>query len=498
MKKKLLISIVFLIGLILIQPLSGLAASKFQISVPKKTMEWSAKQKIKVTGAGKTKVTYTSSKTTVATVDSKGNIKAVGLGTVKISAKAGKKKSTVTVKVVNKVRDISISLPNNTVYFNSPNAANAVINTVPSKFNKQAVSYSIANPKLAKVDQNGYITALKEGKTTLTIKAFLFKKDFPIKVRKGKVLWAQQVPKKYGYKGLSWSQDDSLLAFGGKVLDTKTGNTLADFGDAAAEFYSEGLAVANTGKLSFYNNEFKEIKSIENTSFNSTMGEGYKPFHLNAENNIIYTNGWGIYSMNPKTEDAERWHVYTAADIEPYELSMNISPDKKTFMAFDAGDLILFDAHTGEKEQAITNAGFSRSFEMSQDGKKIALAGRSWMNNPANIRIIDKDTQRTERQIPLEASDKEIGEMTYSPNGKYFAVGGSSGSIYVYKTDDYSLHYKLTPPFLHKNYWRTEDAHIWFNGIHSLKFSKDGSKIAAYYQNNDSDYLVVWNVNELK
>lgn len=74
-------------------------AASVKISSRKATLIKGQSKTLKISGT-KSKVTWSSSKKSVATVDAKGNVKAVGPGTAVITAKTGTKsaKCTVTVK----------------------------------------------------------------------------------------------------------------------------------------------------------------------------------------------------------------------------------------------------------------------------------------------------------------------------------------------------------------------------------------------------------------
>lgn len=116
-------------------------------------------------------VTYSSSDTNVATVDANGNVTAVGAGEATITASfagddnylAGEASYTITV---NK-GDAGLSF--------SASTANAVVGsdfTEPTLSNPNGltVTYTSSNPAVATVDENGNVTIVGEGTTTITAK----------------------------------------------------------------------------------------------------------------------------------------------------------------------------------------------------------------------------------------------------------------------------------------------------------------------------------------
>ena len=116
---------------------------------------------------GKTTLTYKSSNTKVATVDKKGNVKAVAAGTAKITVSAtangiytGASK-TITVKV-NKLSQ-SISASNLTLTAGQGKNLNAKAKT--------ALSYKSSNTKVATIDKKGNVKAVGAGTAKITISA---------------------------------------------------------------------------------------------------------------------------------------------------------------------------------------------------------------------------------------------------------------------------------------------------------------------------------------
>ena len=115
------------------------------------------------------KVKYKTSNKKVATVSSKGVIKAKGAGKAKITVQAGKKKVTVTVTVP----------PTRTVSITKVPAAKTIKKgksyTLKPKRNPsnsdEKITYSSSNKKVATVNSKGKIVAKKKGKAVITVKS---------------------------------------------------------------------------------------------------------------------------------------------------------------------------------------------------------------------------------------------------------------------------------------------------------------------------------------
>ncbi|QNO16540.1 Ig-like domain-containing protein [Alkalicella caledoniensis] len=113
-------------------------------------------------------INWRSSNTNVATVDSNGNVKAVGPGSANISAttQSGNKVATASVNVTARVTGVSIQ-GNSTILINTSN--NLTANITPSNANNKKVTWSSSDTSVATVDNNGRVTGVKAGEATITV-----------------------------------------------------------------------------------------------------------------------------------------------------------------------------------------------------------------------------------------------------------------------------------------------------------------------------------------
>ena len=130
-----------------------------KLNKTKVTLLKGEKTTLKVTGT-KQKVTWSSSKKSVATVNSKGQVVAKNKGSATILAKVSKK----TYKCVVKVETPKLSKTSLTLTEKKSYAIKLTGTTVK-------VKYSSSNPKIACVDSRGKITAVKKGNAVITAKA---------------------------------------------------------------------------------------------------------------------------------------------------------------------------------------------------------------------------------------------------------------------------------------------------------------------------------------
>lgn len=117
----------------------------------------------------KEKVTYSSSNKKVATVSSKGVIKAKKAGTAKITVKSGKKKVVVTVKVTG-VKTTNLSgVP---AVKNVSKGKSFKIKAIATPKNTdEKITFKSSNKKVATVTSKGVVKGLKKGAATITVQS---------------------------------------------------------------------------------------------------------------------------------------------------------------------------------------------------------------------------------------------------------------------------------------------------------------------------------------
>lgn len=128
--------------------------------------------KAKAGSSKKQKITYSSNNKRVATISSKGKIKALknGKATITIKAKiGGYKKAQIKVTVGTKVSKIKILKPAMLIYTGS--TATIKSQVLPEKSSNKTISYSSSNKKVATVSNTGVVKGLKAGTAQITLAA---------------------------------------------------------------------------------------------------------------------------------------------------------------------------------------------------------------------------------------------------------------------------------------------------------------------------------------
>lgn len=110
-------------------------------------------------------VTWSSSDATIASVTKDGKVTGVNGGHVTVTAKAGEKSAECSVTVTVPVEDVS--LDRTSVTLEEKQTTTLIATVSPSDATEKTVSWSSSDSDVATVDQNGKVTAVKEGETTV-------------------------------------------------------------------------------------------------------------------------------------------------------------------------------------------------------------------------------------------------------------------------------------------------------------------------------------------
>lgn len=114
------------------------------------------------------KITWKSSNTKVATVDSNGKVTMKSKGTAKITATSvdsPRVSDSCTVKVVQRVTGMKLN--KNNISLKKKKIYKLKANCSPSNASNKSVTWKSYNTRVAKVDKNGKVTGVKKGTTTV-------------------------------------------------------------------------------------------------------------------------------------------------------------------------------------------------------------------------------------------------------------------------------------------------------------------------------------------
>lgn len=164
-KKVSILLLVCLMLSVMVMPVSVSAAKLNKKSV---SLNVGKTYTLKVSGI-KGKITWTSSQKSVATVSSKGVVKAKKKGNTVITAKYGKKKFICKVTVKQPVTSIKLNKTSATL--NKGKSLTLKATVLPGNANNKSVTWSSSNEKVATVSSKGVIKAVGNGKAVIVAKA---------------------------------------------------------------------------------------------------------------------------------------------------------------------------------------------------------------------------------------------------------------------------------------------------------------------------------------
>lgn len=113
-----------------------------------------------------TSISWSSNKTDVATVDREGKVTAVALGEAVITASAGEKSAQCLVKVEKEVAIEGISLNKSSLTLKEGETFQLVANLIPENATPKTIEWISSIPSVATVDENGLVTAVRNGGST--------------------------------------------------------------------------------------------------------------------------------------------------------------------------------------------------------------------------------------------------------------------------------------------------------------------------------------------
>ena len=149
-------------------PVTGVSLNKTTLSLSKGSTE-TLTATIAPTNATNTAVTWKSSNTSVATVDSDGKVTAVtaGTATITVTTADGSKTATCTVTVTVPVTGVSLNKTTLSLSKGSTGTLTATIS--PTTATNKDVTWSSSNTSVATVDADGVVTAIGAGSAKITV-----------------------------------------------------------------------------------------------------------------------------------------------------------------------------------------------------------------------------------------------------------------------------------------------------------------------------------------
>ena len=123
------------------------------------------------TNASNKSVTWSSSNTSVATIDSNGNVVAKGEGStvITVTTKDGNKTASVTIKVNKPVAATGVTINKSSLTLTEGGSSTLTATVVPTNAANKSVTWSSSNPSVATVSAAGKVTAKSAGTAVITV-----------------------------------------------------------------------------------------------------------------------------------------------------------------------------------------------------------------------------------------------------------------------------------------------------------------------------------------
>ena len=155
-----------------LKELPAVQISQINLSLDKKTINKNETTKLEIEilpeEAKDQKITFSSSNPNIISVDQSGNIFGISSGKATITATAENGVSaSITLNVYSKVEEIKLDIENLSLQEGENYSLKVTI--YPEDATNKNVTFSSENSEIATVDQNGKITAIKEGTTKITV-----------------------------------------------------------------------------------------------------------------------------------------------------------------------------------------------------------------------------------------------------------------------------------------------------------------------------------------
>ena len=148
-------------------PITGI-----RFSNSKETILVGSTQKLSVivtpSNASNQSLSYTSSNSNVATVDSEGNVKGITVGEAYITVSAAGYQAVANIKVINTISLNSISISKN-IQLKEQSSSTLNVTFNPSNATNKKVTWKSSNPNVATVASSGNVKAIAPGTATITV-----------------------------------------------------------------------------------------------------------------------------------------------------------------------------------------------------------------------------------------------------------------------------------------------------------------------------------------
>jgi len=247
-------------------------------------------------------VTWKSSNTSVALVDSDGIISGVGVGSATITATtiSGGRVATCTVTVQNEVLPTSVTLNQTNATLNIGGSLQLSATVNPSNATNKNVTWSSSNASVASVTATGLVNATSIGMATITVRTEQGDRTATctITVRantstlSGRIIELETVSNN-NYTEASWNAFQSALQAARSVRDNPSA-TQGQVNDALSALNAAYNGITTRAETSVLNNRIRELETIPNKNYTEASWNAFQSAlqaARNARDNPNLTQG---------------------------------------------------------------------------------------------------------------------------------------------------------------------------------------------------------------
>ncbi|MEX0314658.1 MAG: Ig-like domain-containing protein [Allomuricauda sp.] len=414
-------------------------------------------------------IEWSSNKTDIATVNSQGIVSGLSEGTAVITSKIGDSKAICTAVITKKTYELELNQDNLRLY---PYPKYAQILEVLTDLEGNEVIWESSDPGVATVDQNGNVTPIAIGETTVTAKFDDFFVDCPVEVVEGPVTLLELSNTELIMKTFRMAQ----------LSITTLESELEEIGQAIWESSDEEIVSVNSeGELTSFGQEGSATISVTVDNLTSECIVTVTPETVyvagfDGEKAVLWKDNAPTYLTGD--DDAEAEFVYVMDEDNIYTTG-HVGPTNSRSILLWNNDQVSYTLTDGTKDakgKAIlfhNDNFYTTGYEDDDGGEKIA---KIWEND----------------QVLYELTDGENDALTYT-------IFEDSGNFYTagYEKD-------AEGDLVAKVWENNQEKYVLTNGdynaiAYSANILDNNIYAAGYEKNNDGKFIAkVWrNDNEL-
>ncbi|OWR30771.1 hypothetical protein CDO73_09270 [Saccharibacillus sp. O23] len=434
------------------------------------------------------KIGYKSGNNAIAAVSPAGVVTANGAGKTNIEVTAGGRSVQLLVNVKSKVREIGLAAAKSKITVGEQTKLTPRIVMDHASLPVPSVSYKVEDPTILYVDAAGNVTALKEGKTDISIRAE--EKTAKTTIEVTDIEW-KATTGNVRFERPSWSADGKYLALNDRILNAQDGRTMK-------QTDSDLMFVGN--QLYSWNNEDRDRESmfVYDSAFRLQ-----RQFEMPEEARKFYTDS--RYAFSPDGRhfyfqyshkgvfdlDMQNGEVIGQAapdDIDTaWDTTLALSPNGQMLAVLGAygysGESRIYDLNSGRTIGSTTEYGPAA---FTPDSRYLVI------HNREGLVVLDTQNFTVVHELPGEFEGFALG------SGGWLAVTNENGDVDVYEIETL----KKVRSYATKETQKAQRMDKSTDQPVSLTFSPDGRKLVVGYSryaygSNETYDTICWNLNGL-